>query len=561
MADVLLRSKRVRRPKLSPDFVYQSPMAPTKKSKLVINEGAMNSPTSHTQEEGRGFHELSAEMILQVLKYLPIKGLVAASGVCKKWRKLCKGASLWKCVSFEGSEVDRLRPHFWKRLGKLGTTCLDLHDCVNPETSNRKAINYIIQLTNVKALYFGVIEKGDLTTIVVKMPQLKILHVACLLPPLSRNSNRILLREDGAILYDIGRIRILKDLEELKLSSIYGVCVPSIAFYGGTQALGDLKKLKKLILTNFDGLSSAYMCFLKDLPYLQHLELGNCSDFELHELASLRKVENLKSLSLTKAHCMCPGVPCTCIGTYLRGLKRLRKLSLIMCRIPDDLAESIQELPELKSLEVWPCLDKFLTSQEQVVDCFMSIFRGLEHLHSITIGILDNSCIPSPLCSPYNQIVNDRLADRTKDTCCSRFSCNDGWTEEGGTLDESLDQYEQPLISGDEVSETGEEMMNSEEEECSGAISNKPQDSQQEKDRTTVSRERKGQRRGIKRRKKKDPKMGTYDMIKYGLIDLLPSTRLTFYLVKMSRSRGEETEMFYISRKEEHFNMAVLSQI
>lgn len=47
-------------------------------------------------------------------------------------------------------------------------------------------------------------------------------------------------------------------------------------------------------------------------------------------------------------------------------LIRLRKLSLIMCRIPEDLAESIQELPELKSLEVWPCLDKFLTSQEQV---------------------------------------------------------------------------------------------------------------------------------------------------------------------------------------------------
>ena len=57
-----------------------------------------------------------------------------------------------------------------------------------------------------------------------------------------------MLREDGAILYDIGRIRILKDLEELKLSSIYGVYVPSIAFYGGTQALGDLKKLKKLVI-------------------------------------------------------------------------------------------------------------------------------------------------------------------------------------------------------------------------------------------------------------------------------------------------------------------------
>ena len=71
-------------------------MAPTKKSKLVLTEGAINSPTSHSQsqEEMRGFHELSAEMILQVLKYLPIKGLVAASGVCKKWRKLCKGASL-----------------------------------------------------------------------------------------------------------------------------------------------------------------------------------------------------------------------------------------------------------------------------------------------------------------------------------------------------------------------------------------------------------------------------------------------------------------------------------
>lgn len=69
-------------------------MAPTKKSKPLLTEGAMNSPTSHSQEELARFHELSAEMILQVLKYLPIKGLVAASGVCKKWRKLCKGASL-----------------------------------------------------------------------------------------------------------------------------------------------------------------------------------------------------------------------------------------------------------------------------------------------------------------------------------------------------------------------------------------------------------------------------------------------------------------------------------
>lgn len=198
----------------------------------------------------------------------------------------------------------------------------------------------------------------------------------------------------------------------------------------------------------------------------------------------------------------------------------------------------------------YPCFHS-----QQVVDCFMSIFRGLEHLPSITIGILDNSCIPSPLCSPYNQIVNDWLADRTKDTCCSRFSCNDGWTEEGGPLDESLDQYEHRLISGDE------EMTSSDEEECPSATSNEPQDSQQEKNRTTPSRGRKGRRRGIKRRKKKDPKMGTYDMIRYGLIDLLPSTRLTFYLVKMSRSRGEETEMFYISRKEEHFNMPVLSQI
>ncbi|XP_063957967.1 F-box/LRR-repeat protein 12-like isoform X1 [Lytechinus pictus] len=505
-ANARSRSKRMRRPKMSPDFVYESPVAAKRRRKLLSAQETMKNPTRSNEEKKTGFKDLPAEIIVQVLKYLPLKGLVVASGVCKKWRILCKDSSLWRCVSFKGSKVERLRPKFWKRLEKFGTTCLDLHDCLGSDISYLNTINAIVRLTNVTALYIDNIEKGDLDRVVEKMPQLKILHVICLLPP-----RDIREREDCLAVYDVGKMKVLSNLEELMMNSFYGFQVPFFALSGGFDALSALTSLKKLVLTNCHGLEDDDLDFLKTLPYLEHLELGTCTGLSFcPERSSLTQVRNLRFLSLTNAHCVCPGIPCECIGPYLRGLKKLRKLSLIMCHTPNDFAESLRELPELKSLEVWPCIDMFLVPvgegnyEEKFIDCYSTIFRGLDHLPSVTVGILDEDC--EIMYCPFYHMFAARNGNQT---CLAGFP----------------PYQDSPVNIEDITDDNFQDILRAKEERMSIRTS-------------------------------------TYNKVKQRLIDILPTSRLTFYQVKLTfAGYNERQDIFYTPRIEGHFNMPVLSEV
>ncbi|XP_071510580.1 uncharacterized protein [Diadema antillarum] len=263
---------------------------------------------------GPSLQEFAAEIVFSILGHLPLKDLVAASGVSKQWRRLSKTPCLWRTVSFEGTIVDNLPRSLWKKLDRLGTTCLDFHACVDPNFSPRKAIPFICKRKNVVALYFGVIEKQDLWPIVAGMQQLKILHATCILPSIPSR--------ELEILCDIGCFGALKSLVELKISSVYALSLPAIALSGGTEHLGQLRRMKKLVLTNFKNLDTGSVQFLGALQNLEHLELGSCSHFIPLTYVELQSLKNLKSLSLTEAHCSCHMESCECIGLLLQKLKR-----------------------------------------------------------------------------------------------------------------------------------------------------------------------------------------------------------------------------------------------
>ncbi|XP_073247679.1 uncharacterized protein [Porites lutea] len=306
--------------------------------------------------------KLSFDCLLHILSYLPLNDLCSASCVCSMWNQVSSQPILWRRVSLHGLQVKD-----WdvatRTMVQFSTQRLDLRGLVHGKSLTDSWLtigNILRQLSSIKWLDFGLVPTWILHQVTETSPDLEILTAEWI-------SDTEPGKWECTSHLDFGKIAQLTCLKRLRLRAACGVLtVPSFTFSGGLMALSNLKDLTKLSLTTLKNVPSSEFGFLRDLPNLEELEIGECSDWDDETYECLGCLTNLKCLRL---EC---GSSHDGLAQALKGMQRLVHLDLIMFGIPSTLADVLQLLPSLKTLSVWPLEDSTVNSRYLQAVCQLS---------------------------------------------------------------------------------------------------------------------------------------------------------------------------------------------
>jgi len=319
-------------------------------------------------------HKLSFDCLLHILSYLPLIDLCSASCVCSMWNQVSSQPVLWRRVSLHGLQVKN-----WdmatRWMVRFSTQRLDLRGLVHSKNlvDSWSTIRDVLrQLSGLKWLDFGLVPTWILHQVAESSPDLEVLTAEWISDIDS---------EPGKWAYtshlDFGKLAQLTCLKRLELrAACGGLSLPSFTFSGGLMALSGLKDLTKLSLTTLKNVPSSEFRFLRDLPGLEALEIGDCSDWDNETYECLAYLKSLKCLRL---EC---GSSHDGLARALKGMHRLVHLDLIMFGISSTLSDALQLLPCLRTLSVWPVEDSGVNSR-----CLQAVC-GLSDLYCLDWGVL-----------------------------------------------------------------------------------------------------------------------------------------------------------------------------
>lgn len=272
------------------------------------------------------------DVLQQTFQYLKVQELLRASCVCRMWNQVANHPRLWKTVRMKNSLVND-----WAGLAntlrKNGTKHLDLRKMLISGNSDEMWQNFTEHISSVDHL-----ERIDLcrcsSTVVGNVlksnPNLKVMNALAIKNDPLNFSN-----------FEHGRC-----LQELRLKSSMAVSVD-----GDLSQLGFLSSLRHLSLTSILKLGSTSIKALGELPNLESLELGECTEVGQNFADILPNLTNLHRLRLEK------GQDNFNMFTVLDGiakLPRLNQLELINCDVKVGFDKHINKCSNVKKLLLIP---------------------------------------------------------------------------------------------------------------------------------------------------------------------------------------------------------------
>ncbi|KAL8572560.1 hypothetical protein ACOMHN_040464 [Nucella lapillus] len=292
------------------------------------------------------------DCMLAIFKYLSIPDLLRAGQVCRTWQKIGQERCLWQKVNLKGLRVKSWRQaaHF---LNSVRTRNLTLQK-IQPESDHQSERmkfwdslkDCVNTLTELRHLDFGLVPAyvlHSITETLVDLQELRAQHI-------SDFSNDEMWTTETKL--DMGRFGMLSELRELRLRGVSSLALPSFSFSGTLSELACLKHLQTLSLTSVRALRDSEFSFLRDMPQLRVLELGDCFQWTEETYGVLGELYNLEHLRLE-----CGGeIPDCGLGDALSKLPKLERLELILFTIPYSLGSALHQLTQLNTLVLWPNL-------------------------------------------------------------------------------------------------------------------------------------------------------------------------------------------------------------
>ncbi|XP_076442649.1 uncharacterized protein LOC143281335 isoform X2 [Babylonia areolata] len=335
------------------------------------------------------------DCMLAIFRFLSIPDLLRAGQVCQTWQKIAQERCLWQKVNLKG-----LRIRDWGRAARflacVRTRSLNLLK-VQPESevheermkfwdSLRDCVN---AQTELRCLQFGLVPAYVLHSVAESLTHVEVLHAE----HISDFSQEDMWTTWTKL--DVGRFGRLTRLQELRLSGVSSLALPSFTFSGSLPELASLKHLHTLSLTSVCALRDSEFSFLADMKQLRVLELGECLQWTEETYRAVGELCNLQHLRLE-----CGGeIPDCGLGDAVSKLTKLQRLELILFTIPATLERALSHLPHLDTLVVWPNAYHGL-SPALVNSHALAAVVGLQGLRTLEWGVVVRPSSSSPSIAP-----------------------------------------------------------------------------------------------------------------------------------------------------------------
>ncbi|XP_031830466.2 uncharacterized protein LOC116426104 isoform X1 [Nomia melanderi] len=311
-----------------------------------------------------GYHAL-----LRIFQYLKVQELLRAARVCKMWRDLAAHPSLWKTVRMKNSQVtdwDGLADTLQRR----GTQHLDLRKMLVAGESDsiwKKFLIVIPRVTSLVKLELCRCPVMVVEEVISSCPQLEVLSAMSI-------------KCDTLNLESVGN---LKRCQELRLKAISGMSLQE-----DLTPLQELTHLTQLSLTSVKELGKKKIDIIQNLPNLETLELGECSDFpDKFGTTVLIKLQKLERLRLEKGQGSC------CTFDILEGVSKLQNLSqmeLVNFDVKNGFDKCLANCKNIKRLLIIPTyISQSATSNNMVLGGVTELSNNLTHfVWGVTLELL-----------------------------------------------------------------------------------------------------------------------------------------------------------------------------
>ncbi|CAH1791599.1 unnamed protein product [Owenia fusiformis] len=301
--------------------------------KLITRKCKDINPTlCYVKKLNQGF-----ECLLEIFSHLGLKGLMAASQVCRAWRKTAQHTRLWREVRLHKVKISN-----WERAAEffsdMMVQSLDMTGAAQARTNEfwenfKNAAEYLYTL---KRIQLGKCQVSIVHEVGENMKQLRSL----------RTLLKISTSENYTPSLDLSKFAESRKLEELFIKgdnpyALTSFSSDSILLKNGFQ------NLQTLSLLNLKG-NGDELAFLASLKNVSKLELGNCTDWSSEMYQHISAMTGITMLRLEQGgESAAQGLP-----LVFKNLKKLDVLQLILFDVSHN--ELLPKMTYLNSLQLCP---------------------------------------------------------------------------------------------------------------------------------------------------------------------------------------------------------------